>query len=203
MKNFFKNKSKDQRGAVVIVEAALVFPIVFFVVILMLYMGNMLYQQSKIDAIAVTGAQYLANLYTAPVLQEDAIPTQSKDINVKPYRYLLGDSDAEDKARRYMENLLDKTGTGFFSGMEMDARVKTCKIKNYVLYQTANVEIEYTTSVLPMRLFDASDLFKVKCASATAATDSAEFIRNIDMVLDYSEELGWTDKINEFVSKFK
>ena len=37
---------KSEKGAVLVVEAAIVFPIVFFVVIILLYTGNLFYQQS-------------------------------------------------------------------------------------------------------------------------------------------------------------
>lgn len=198
----WKKKLKSEKGAVEIVEAALVFPIVIFVVILLIFFGNMLFQQSKMDAIAVKGAEYLAAIYTNPILTYDAIPTDSTEINVKPYRYLMGDADAEEKAKKYMEKLMSYTGTGLLPNMEMDGRVKTCKIKNHVVYQTACVEIEYSIKLLPMRLFDSPDLFRCSNATVTAATDSAEFIRNIDMIIDYSEITGLTEKIQNTVGAF-
>lgn len=200
---WFRRFKKDN-GAVMVVEASFVFPIVFFVVISMIVFGNMLYQQAKMDAIAVRGAQYLATAYTNPVLAADgALPTNSTKVNVKPYRYLLGSEDAEGDAEKFISKLIDKTGTGFFSGMEMDAKIKTCKIKNYVVYQKACVEIEYKINFFPLRFFDGTDVFKQSTATAIAATDSAEFIRNVDMIMDYSESFGITEKIQSFVGKFK
>lgn len=197
------NNFKKEKGAVLVVEASFVFPIIFFVLIILLYMGNMLYQQTKMDSIAIRGAEYLAAIYTNPILAEDAIPQKSTDVNVKPYRYLLGDSDAENKARKFIDELIDDTGTGLFKGMEIDATIKTCKIKNYVIYQTACVEIEYSINVIPIRFFDKSEVMKTSTATIVTAVDSAEFIRNVDMILDYSEEFGLTDKIQEFVGAFK
>ena len=196
------NKLNSEKGAVEVVEAAFVFPIVIFVVILFMMFGNMLYQQSKMDAIAVRGAEYLATIYTNPILANENIPTDSTQVNVKPYRYLFGDSEAEDKAKEFIRKEIDKTGTGLFSGMEMNATIKTCKIKNYVVYQTAQVEIEYSIELLPMKLFDSPSMFNCSNATVTAATDSSEFIRNIDMIMDYSEEFGLTQKIKDFVGAF-
>lgn len=197
------NNFKKEKGAVLVVEASFIFPIIFFVLIILLYMGNMLYQQTKMDSIAIRGAEYLAAIYTNPILAEDAIPQKSTDVNVKPYRYLLGDSDAENKTRKFIDGLIEDTGTGFFKGMEIDATIKTCKIKNYVIYQTACVEIEYSINVIPIRFFDKSEVMKTSTATIVTAVDSAEFIRNVDMILDYSEEFGLTDKIQEFVGAFK
>lgn len=200
VKNIDKLKNED--GAVEIVEATLVFPIVIFVVILLIFFGNMLYQQAKIDAIAVRGAEYLASIYTNPILTYTSIPTDSTEVNVKPYRYLFGDSEAEEEAKKFINNLMSKTGTGLISGMEINGTIKTCEIKNYVVYQTACVEIEYSIELVPMKFFDSPSLFKCSSATVTAATDSSEFIRNIDMIMDYSEEFGLTDKIKSTVSKF-
>ncbi len=193
---------KKEHGAVEIVEAAFVFPIVIFVVILFIMFGNVLYQQARVDAIAVRGAEYLASLYTNPLLAENSIPTQTTKIKAKPYRYLLGDSEAENMAREFMKKELDKIGTGFFSGMEISDSIKTCKIKNYVVYQTACVEIEYGVQLVPMKLFGLSPMIRTSNATVMAASDSAEFIRNIDMIMDYSQEFGLTDKIQQTLGAF-
>ena len=200
--NIYK-RLKSQKGAVPIVEAAFVYPIVIFVVIILFYFGNLLYQQSKMDAIAVRGAEYLAAIYTNPILMEKNIPTDCTQVSIKPYRYLIGNSEAEAKAKKYIQSLMNKTGSGFFSGMDMNGRVKMCKIKNYVVYQKACVQIDYSIKLLPMKFFDGLEIFQCSNGTTTAATDSAEFIRNVDMVMDYSEEFGVSQKINQFVGKFR
>ena len=194
---------KKEKGAVMVVEASFVFPVVFFVLIVLLFMGNMLYQQTKMDSIAVRGAEYLATVYTNPLLAESTIPAVSTEVDAKPYRYLLGDSDAENKAKKFIDELIDDTGTGLFKGMEVDAKITTCEIKNYVIYQTACVEIEYSINVIPLRFFDESEIVNHSTATIVTAVDSPEFIRNVDMILDYSEEFGLKDKIQEFVGAFK
>lgn len=197
-----KRYLKSEKGAVEVVEAAFVFPVVFFVVILLIFMGNMFFQQAKMDAIAVRGAEYLAAVYTHPILAKNSIPTDSTQVNVKPYRYLLGDSDTESKAKRKIKEWIDSTGTGLLSGMNVDAKISVCRIKNYVLYQTAEIQIDYSIKLVPLNFFDIEPLVRCSTATVVAATDSAEFIRNIDMIMDYSEEFGLTDKIQEFVGAF-
>ncbi len=192
----------NERGAVEVVEAAFVFPVVLFVVILLIFLGNFFYQQAKMDAIAVRGAQYLATAYTNPLLMEESIPTDSTQVNVKPYRYLFGDAEVEEAAKEYIEGLIKTAGTGFFSGMEPKGSVKTCKINNYIVYQTAEVKLEYSIELLPLRFFDIPALLRTSNATVTAATDAAEFIRNVDMLMDYREEYGLTQKIKDFVGKF-
>lgn len=195
-------KLKKEQGAVEIVEAAFVFPIVIFVVILFVMFGNVLYQQAKVDAIAVRGAEYLAALYTNPLLAEKSIPTNTTTVKTKPYRYLLGDRDAEKQTKEFLKKELDKVGAGFFSGMEINDAVKTCEIRNYVVYHTACVEIEYSLKLIPMKLFNLNPVIRTSNATVMAAADPAEFIRNVDMIMDYSEEFGLTGKIKKSLSAF-
>lgn len=200
----WKKKRNEEKGAVEIVEAALVFPIVIFVVILLIFVGNLLYQQAKIDAIAVRGAEYLAAVYTNPLLAKDSLPTDTRDVDVKPYRYLSSGAEAEKLAKEYINKLEQNTDKGYFSGMETQGfRIVTCDIKNYVFYQTAEVQLEYSIQLLPMKLLRGVTLFRCSNATVTAASDSAEFIRNVDMIMDYSESFGLTDKIKTMVQSFK
>ena len=201
MKSISK-KLKNENGAVEIVEAAFVFPVVIFVVILMIYLGNFYYQQSKMDAITVRGAEYLAAVYTNPILAQGELPTDSTGINVKPYRYLFGDSEAEAKAKDFINGLIKNTGTGYFSGMKMNGTIKQCKINNYIVYHTASVQIEYSMNLMPLRFFDLPPLVKCSTATVESAADPSEFIRTVDMIMDYSDQTGLTDKIRQTVGKF-
>ncbi len=193
----YLQKTKQERGAVEVVEAAFVFPIVIFVVILLIMFGNLLYQQAVMDSVAVQAAEYMASLYTNPLLAEDSLPTNSSSVTVKPYRYILGDSEAETATKKYINEQVNKTTSGLFSGMGITVTSTTCKIKNYLFYQTAQVQIEYTINFLPMKLFGLSSLVKCSNATVTAAVDPAEFIRNVDMVMDYIETTGLDEKVNK------
>ncbi len=194
---------KREKGAVPIVEAAFVFPIVIFVVILLIFLGNFFYQQSKMDSIAVRASEYLASIYTTPMLIHSEIPTDTTKINAKPYRYLLGDSTAETKAKEYINSLMASTGSGYFSGMELQGTSVKCKINNYVVYQTVSVQIDYKIELLPMKLFDLPSIQESSVATKTCACDADEFIRVVDMVMDYSSEFKLTEKLQGAVSKFK
>ena len=202
MKTIF-SKIREEGGAVQIVEAAFVFPIVLFVLLFLMFLGNFFYQQAKVDSITMRGAEYLASRYTRPLLSETSIPTKATDMTeprIRPYRYLLGDGgSAEGKTLQYVNGLLKKTGSGYFSGMEIRVNGSPeVKIHNYVLYQTATIEIHYSIRMMPMLFFDGPEIYKVSCATATAALDGAEFIRNVDMIMDYTEQWELLDKVKAF-----
>lgn len=48
--DFMKKRMKDERGSL-IVEATIVFPVTFLVVIFLLFVGNLYYQRSKAQAV--------------------------------------------------------------------------------------------------------------------------------------------------------
>lgn len=192
----------SERGAVMIVEAALVYPIVIFVVIVFLVLGNMFYQQSRVDSAVLRAAEKMAAYYTDPTLIDGGIPTNAENMDVYPYRYLIGDAGASSAASKFLQEELNSMGSGLFSGMDVNATVKTCEIDNYVVYQTASVQVDYTIDFFPMELLGGVTLFKQTVATTTSVSDPAEFIRNVDMILDYAEENDWLEKLKSTVSKF-
>ena len=201
MKAYLK-KVKQERGAVEVVEAALVFPVVIFVILILIVFGNMMYQQAKMDAICLRGAQYLAAIYNNPSLKAKDLPSDSRNVEILPYRYLLGDKNSENKARTRIQKQMQNTGSGLFKGMKPNGKIKSCRIVNYVVYQKAEVEIEYSINLFTLRLIDTPSILKSSNTAVLTAPDGAEFIRNVDMIMDYSDDFGLTDKIKELVGPF-
>ena len=84
---------KSENGAVMIVEAAFVFPIMFFVLFFLIYFGNMYVIKSAISrytsACAIKGAEYYSNPWVKRVTEAggNAVPTENKD--VQPYRHIF------------------------------------------------------------------------------------------------------------------
>lgn len=202
MRNKWHSRIKDERGAVEIVEAALIYPFVFFVVILFIFLGNLFYQQSKVDAIAVRAAERLAVYYTNPLLRGKGLPTSAETVRLDPYRYLFGSNDAETAVEKFVDSELANSGSGAFMGMEINKQSVDCEIDNKIVYQTAKVQIQYTVELVPLKLFGGVSIVSCSVATATSAADPAEFIRNIDMILDYADISGLTEKIKETVGRF-
>ncbi len=192
MKGFFK----DENGAVLVIEAAIVFPIMIFIVITFIFFGNLLYQQSRMDAIVVRAGQYMGAVYTDPILLEatNGIPTEIDD--VQPYRFLFGASKAETKTKQFINKEIDNLNAGLFSDMEVKNTQVTCNLKNCIIYQQAEIQVKYTIW-MPLSFFGLEPNMKFSAATTTAITCPEEFIRNIDMIGDYMEETGLSGKIQE------
>lgn len=155
------------------------------------------------DAIAVRTATYLARVYAHPIMENGSIPAESTGFDVKPYRYLLGNGDAISKAKDFASRNIKEIGEGFFLGMKPQNVSTSCSVKNYIVYHVAQVQIDYKIDLFPLKFFDGISLQKSSVATATAAVDAAEFMRNIDMIIDYADKYELTEKlesVKEFMS---
>lgn len=201
-----KKKIIEESG-MAIVEATIVFPVIFLVIFLMIFAGNAYLQKCRVEAIvnrmAISGAAYCAD----PLLQGiegGSIPSLG-ELDVKPYRYLFGGMESiETKISDEVETRVRGMSTGLFSNMKPTAPVIEVKYNNGFIYSTFSVEIEYKIEI-PVRLLGASDFIALEVSTRTdmPVSDTVEFIRNVDMVGDYMDRYGVTEKINEVINKAK
>lgn len=207
MKKIFKDKS-----GVLIVEASIVFPIMLFVILMMLYMGNVYYQQAKLNSIvdvaAIKGAAYCADPMLDDIENMGSVPKTYNDI--QPYRYLFGVSDVESKMQDYVIEQYGSTGDGFFGSMAPTSITCDANFNNSVVMYSFTVEATYNIKV-PLRFMgtEAPTIVSLSAKATAPVNDNGEFINNLDMALDYYESSGLSekvsaaaDKISGFFSKF-
>lgn len=209
MRKFLKN----DRG-MLIVEATFVFPIMFLVIFLMIFMGNAYFQRSRVEAIVTDMAFYGAAECADPLLKyvEEA-KTMPKQVNyeIEPYRYVLGGMDnIETVVAEQISSKIRNLSTGLFTNMKPQTSALEVKFNNAFIYSTFSVDILYKITV-PIKLPGMDDYFSLKVSSRVdvPVSDTPEFIRNVNMVGDWVEatEAGQdattnVEKIMEKVSKF-
>lgn len=193
-------KFKNEKGSL-IVEASIVFPVMLLVILFMFFVGNMYLQKCKIDAIVCQGAIEGAAQCADPLLstvEQEGIPSCAS-IDIQPYRYLIGGMDGiEGDIGDKINEQIGAMGSGLLYGMEPDANAAKVKFNNSFLYATFSVEVEYEIT-FPIRLLGQEENVKLDMVSRSevAVPDSPEFIRNINLVQDYMERTGATEKIEE------
>lgn len=191
-----KSFIKEEKGVATIVEATIVFPVMFLAIFFMLFLGNAYFQMSKIDSFvakyAIDGAAACTDPFYYTVVKsgseggEISVPTSNNSI--QPYRYFLHETGNIAKVKEDMRQKLDKSieGCGFFFGMEPSITYSNVEYKSNFLYATFIVEVHYEV-VIPVRLFGDRN-FKILASKARAevpVNDPADFILNTDMVIDY------------------
>lgn len=192
----------------VIVEATIVFPVMFLVIFLMIFAGNAYLQKCRIESL-VNSYTIEAAAYCADPLVEYAkngtFPSVA-DLNVYPYRYFdpNGVGDIEADTKQQLEQKIDEMSSGLFSNMKPTNRVVDVNYNNGFIYSTFSVDVECEIEI-PVRLLGADDYISLDISTHSDApvSDTTELIRNIDMIEDYMEKTGVKDKLEETKNKAK
>lgn len=210
MKKLVK-RMKDEKG-VVIVEATIVFPVMFFVLFFIIYMGNIYFEMAQMDDIAmrycIKGAQSVADPMHYDMETYNALPI---DQDVQPYRYIFGEvpggsiDEIEDKIQEDIDEAIEAGSISFFKNMDpVLVSEPKAEFNNYVLYSTFTVEIEYQIP-LPIKFFgdNRAWIADLNSRAEVSVNDTAEFIRNTDMVIDLVQGTELGNKIESFFNKIK
>lgn len=204
-----------ERGSV-IVEATFVFPVMFIILFILIYMGNAFVQKAQIEGIVTEYAIKGANYCTDPILteiKEQGKPPAYNALDAKPYRYLFGGmSYVETDIEAEVVNAINNSFT-FFAGMSPDIKTPQNQIatfNNAVVYSTFSVEVDYAIK-FPISFLGGDRPIELKLTARGEApvSDTAEFIRNTDLVIDvfHGTKIGQSisdvfGKINDFISSF-
>lgn len=211
MIEIFRNR-KSESGEV-IVEATFIFPIMFIILFILIYMGNAFYLRSQIDSVvteqAIRGASYCADPLLQYIRENDSVPgLNSTAADADPYRYIFGGMDGiEDDIRDSVKKEILNNIKSLFGNMDpkiVTPSDKIAKFNNYVLYSTFSVEVEYVIE-FPIRLLgeDSPIALKISSRAESPVNDTAEFIRNTDMVVDMFQGTGIGQKISDMFGKIK
>lgn len=214
-----KKALKNETGAVLIVEASFIFPIMFLVILLMYFLGNAFYQRSRVDNIAAEMAFYGSAQCADPLLkkvqEDEKVPGYSYKYEIQPYRYLLGEAgsgagmnEIEKDVESQIRNKINALGTGFFSKMEPKIISLNAEFNNMFVYSTFIVEVNYEVP-LPIRLLGMEKNFTMPSSALceVPVSDTPEFMRNVDMVGDWLEASPTAqkalEKVDEVMTKFE
>lgn len=214
---------KKEDGAALVVEAALVYPIIFFLMGFMIYIALFMYQNAIMHDQAKKLAMMSSRIISFPGYYEfgdiasggadfdwansDTQPT-AKDISdaygvIKPYRYFLGtimDGSIKNEIESNSVNTIDKVS--ILGGSNV-----TCDIdfsRNCFLNKEVQVTIKKELRTPQFfAFFNLTDKLTIKATAKALSSDSAEFIRNTDMGFDLIHFLAEKLKINDMIDKYK
>lgn len=198
MKKYLKNEK-----GVLIVEATFVFPVMFFVLFFLIFMGDAYYEKAKVDnyvtCMAIEGASKCADPLLEKIEANGKVPDSNNDI--QPYRYVMGGMSSQITATKTELKQKINDSKSFFVGME--PKIKKCNVEynNHILYSTFSVNVSYVVT-FPIKFLgdDKTQLLKLNSRAEVPVTDVSEFIRNTDMAIDYLES---SEVVQEGLSKIK
>lgn len=201
---------QDRRGAVVIMEAAFVFPIMFIIVFVMLMACEAYYQYARVERacieIAIQGAARCENPMLEVVQETGAVPKSTSAAKVRPYRYILT-SEAQAIAAE-LEDKLEDAVSGFnvmaFRGMSPQAVSVEIDPKMNILVSSFPVKCSFDIK-LPIRMIFSNESIKFhyEVQVTEPIGDPTEFVRNVSTVQDYLERSEFGERIENFTGKIK
>lgn len=206
-----KVKNLKKEDGMLIVEATIVFPVMFLVIFAMLFLGNAYFQKSRIDGIVAEMAYYGSAQCADPLLKETVdnggVPSlKDADYEIQPYRYLFGEIGSEsgmnaieNDVKSQVSSKISGIKTGLFSHMKPNTTSTKVEFNNMFVYSTFEVDVQYKI-IVPVRLMGQSDYLSIKTGShcEVPVSDTPEFIRNVDMIEDLVEA---TEAGQEAISK--
>ncbi len=196
---------KNDRGYVFI-EASIVYPLMFFIIAFLIYSGNMFLLKARIHSEVSKEAIRYANYFSNPLIEniEDAdykVETKAgADLTNHLYRYFFKHGRYADKDEE--ADLQTRIGRlALFNSIKPeDIEIKKHDVRNYIIYQTYIVEVDYKLTFPIRMIFDPKPWTLDMCAREEApVTDQSEFIRNVDMTIDYLEH---SKKVNGMLEEY-
>lgn len=177
-----------------IVEAAFIYPMAFFVVVLTMYVGDVFYQRARVESYVLDAAlmgSYEAASSSLPNvgINEDTgegILALSQ-IKNEPYRFIFGGTKvdtADTKAK--LDEAIEVAGTGVF-GLGPSNMTTAVDYTTRLGYGEMAVSASYGLKIpVPNMLSDTGTFTFSSDANATAtAFTMGELVRNVDMIDDY------------------
>lgn len=213
----FFNTIKREDGVVQIVEASFVFPVMFIILFFLIFMGNAHYIRAQVDSVveirALEGASYCGDPLLQNLKTKGSLPALS-DLESEPYRYLFGGMNSvESTIGRLVKSDIENNSVSTFSNMKPELKTaasRIAKFNNYVVYSTFSVEVKYEIE-FPISFLgeDTPPLLTICSRAEVPVNDTAEFIRNTDMVIDLLYKTKFAQavsdifgKVNGFISSF-
>ena len=205
---------KSEKGSMTLVEATIVFPIVFIVVFMMIVLGNIYYIHSRIQFevvhAAIDAASAAENPMQVKILKDGGIPSDiGNKAAIKPYRHILSGHGSE--VAQEMEDLL----------ISRISKIKEYSIIKSIAPDTINPDVAYESSIIMSQIKVSYDYnipmpIKYPFSNKTLKVhyydeytilvgDPAELVRNVSMIADEAERhkgiMDFLGKIGEVADK--
>ena len=184
----FEGLMSNNRGSMAI-EASLVVPVIILFIVSVMYIGLLLFQQAHMQACADDAAERGAAVWDDKEKNIEIGKVGIQDLGADGlYRRLIFDKEPRiDKVMGYLQS--KSAGYDLLPGGSKAMKVE---LKNYPVYKKLIVRIEGMYR-LPLgnllQIFGFSRDYVVKAESQAVVEDPAEFIRNVDFLMDLEKEV--------------
>lgn len=211
MLNRIKKFFKSERGDAEVIEAAILYPLTFMVIFLLIYIGLYILQMMTVTAyaqkVALLAAREVscpgystlfkdeANVYNTAAAEADFgdsnsyegkinIDNKSSSVHARAYRYwgtCLTNEESE-YYRIILEDLVKNNS--IINAGQGKAVEATITPKNYFITQFVNVEVTQELIDFPVLTYFGIENPKVVGVATATVSDTDELVRNTDFAVD-------------------
>lgn len=206
VKDLFNTIVKKRDGYLTI-ELTMVFSVLFFSLLLIMFMGMVLYQEVKLQSVAVQASERGSIVYSSGVSDMTTGVKTLDDFKYKdPYRNvplinMANDGKYESLVNKYVSSNLNSNN--ILSGSTKN-NGNFANVENYIFAKRLKVNIEsgYQLPVASVgEMFGYKGPIKVSTTATSAIVDSPDFVRNIDLVMDMAKQTEVFDNVEAGFNK--
>ncbi len=205
---------RQKKDGYMTIELTMIFPVIFFSLLLIMFLGMVLYQEVNLQSLAVQASERGSVVYSSRVSDMTTGIKTLEDFKIRdPYRnvpFMDGGKKGEytSLVNTYVSARLDRGNV--LNGQNQNGGNYTT-VEDYLIAKRVKVNIRSDYHV-PMEsiatMFGQSSLFDVDTTAVSAVVDAPDFVRNVDIIVDVAsqtEAFGTVkagyDKIREAIQK--
>ncbi len=207
VKRFISVIKNRKRDGYFTIEATLVFSALFFSLMLILFMGMVLYQEVNLQSLAVRASERGSVVYSSRVSDMRTGEKTLEDFKYRdPYRNvplinMASDGSYQNLVQQYVNQYLGENNV--LAGERGSGSVT---IENYVIAKRIKVNIQNSYQ-MPVdaigKMFDHEGPFDVNTSAVSAVVDPVDFARNVDLVTDILKQTSIFDKVEDAYGKIQ
>jgi len=172
------------------VEAAIIFPVIFFCIIAVMFAGIFLYQQVLLQSLANRAVERGAATWTNHHREISSGMVEIDKLVDEGLYWRIIDFDKDDKEKNLNKYIEDRMNT--YSILKGTHQIANIDLKNYIVYRKLFVTVQSrykNPAASIMKMFGYDEYFTVSVTSQSIINDPVEFIRNTDFIMNLVEDL--------------
>ena len=208
-KDHLKQQLKENQDGYLTIEITIIFTSLFFSLLLMLFMGMILYQEVNVQSLAIRTSERGSVIYSSRVSDMTTGEKTLDDFKIRdPYRNVPFMDNGNKKEYKTLLNTYVDKNLGRYSILNgiINNQNDYVTIKDNLLSKKIIVSIKagYTMPVdsIP-KMFGQSGLFDVNTTAISAVVDAPDFVRNVDIATDVFKQTKLFGTVDNGYGKIK
>ena len=208
LKLFFYNLRTQKKGYLTI-EASIVFSAVFCSLIIILFMGMVLYQEVNLQSLAVRTSERGSVIYSSRVTDmKTGVKTLDDFTHRDPYRNVpfIDGGNKEDYKNLLNSYVAGNVGQFNVISGEIQNRGNYVTVEDYLIAKRVKVNSKggYQMPADSIaKMFGREGPFVVNTTATSAVMDSPDFVRNVDLAMDVVKQTSVFGRVEEGYNKIR